>query len=167
MQRIHDRGNIGKLILDVEKSPTPLVSNTLSVLCFCVCISVHVKFQWFVNYDQVWKVSTKWVRSVNEDELLKSELCTLLTRAKKASQKKKEKQLRNSDWEILGLSFHGDPSVRCWRSRHNNGLWKHNKSIWPLARTIVSLTISPDAPGNFPEIRLLGVHLHQVTEALR
>lgn len=27
MQRIHDRGNIGKLILDVEKSPTPLVSN--------------------------------------------------------------------------------------------------------------------------------------------
>lgn len=25
MQRIHDRGNIGKLILDVEKSPTPLV----------------------------------------------------------------------------------------------------------------------------------------------
>uniref|UniRef100_A0A8C9T1X7 Vesicle amine transport 1-like n=1 Tax=Scleropages formosus TaxID=113540 RepID=A0A8C9T1X7_SCLFO len=26
MQRIHDRGNIGKLILDVEKSPTPLVS---------------------------------------------------------------------------------------------------------------------------------------------
>ncbi|KAI4891422.1 hypothetical protein NFI96_026960, partial [Prochilodus magdalenae] len=29
MQRIHDRGNIGKLILDVEKSPTPLVSNLL------------------------------------------------------------------------------------------------------------------------------------------
>lgn len=27
MQRIHDRGNIGKLILDVEKSPTPLVSD--------------------------------------------------------------------------------------------------------------------------------------------
>lgn len=26
MQRIHDRGNIGKLILDVEKAPTPLVS---------------------------------------------------------------------------------------------------------------------------------------------
>lgn len=26
MQRIHDRGNIGKLILDVEKSPTPLVT---------------------------------------------------------------------------------------------------------------------------------------------
>lgn len=26
MQRIHDRGNIGKLILDVEKTPTPLVS---------------------------------------------------------------------------------------------------------------------------------------------
>uniref|UniRef100_A0A667Z4B9 Vesicle amine transport 1-like n=1 Tax=Myripristis murdjan TaxID=586833 RepID=A0A667Z4B9_9TELE len=25
MQRIHDRGNIGKLILDVEKSPTPLL----------------------------------------------------------------------------------------------------------------------------------------------
>lgn len=25
MQRIHDRGNIGKLILDVEKAPTPLV----------------------------------------------------------------------------------------------------------------------------------------------
>lgn len=29
MQRIHDRGNIGKLILDVEKSPTPLVSESL------------------------------------------------------------------------------------------------------------------------------------------
>lgn len=28
MQRIHDRGNIGKLILDVEKTPTPLVSQT-------------------------------------------------------------------------------------------------------------------------------------------
>ncbi len=28
MQRIHDRGNIGKLILDVEKSPTPLVSES-------------------------------------------------------------------------------------------------------------------------------------------
>lgn len=27
MQRIHDRGNIGKLILDVEKSPTPLVKH--------------------------------------------------------------------------------------------------------------------------------------------
>lgn len=27
MQRIHDRGNIGKLILDVEKSPTPLMAN--------------------------------------------------------------------------------------------------------------------------------------------
>ncbi|XP_034046463.1 synaptic vesicle membrane protein VAT-1 homolog-like [Thalassophryne amazonica] len=26
MQRIHDRGNIGKLILDVEKSPTPLMA---------------------------------------------------------------------------------------------------------------------------------------------
>lgn len=26
MQRIHDRGNIGKLILDVEKTPTPLVT---------------------------------------------------------------------------------------------------------------------------------------------
>lgn len=30
MQRIHDRGNIGKLILDVEKAPTPLVIKTLS-----------------------------------------------------------------------------------------------------------------------------------------
>lgn len=28
MQRIHDRGNIGKLILDVEKTPTPLVTET-------------------------------------------------------------------------------------------------------------------------------------------
>lgn len=27
MQRIHDRGNIGKLILDVEKTPTPLMAN--------------------------------------------------------------------------------------------------------------------------------------------
>ncbi|KAM4593177.1 synaptic vesicle membrane protein VAT-1 homolog-like isoform 1-T1 [Odontesthes bonariensis] len=27
MQRIHDRGNVGKLILDVEKSPTPLMAN--------------------------------------------------------------------------------------------------------------------------------------------
>ncbi|XP_061566462.1 synaptic vesicle membrane protein VAT-1 homolog-like isoform X1 [Cololabis saira] len=27
MQRIHDRGNIGKLILDFEKSPTPLMAN--------------------------------------------------------------------------------------------------------------------------------------------
>ncbi|TRY93263.1 hypothetical protein DNTS_021644 [Danionella cerebrum] len=27
MQRIHDRGNIGKLILDLEKSPTPLMAN--------------------------------------------------------------------------------------------------------------------------------------------
>uniref|UniRef100_A0A8C3NU24 Vesicle amine transport 1 like n=3 Tax=Sylvioidea TaxID=2116661 RepID=A0A8C3NU24_9PASS len=27
MQRIHDRGNIGKLILDVEKAPTPLMAN--------------------------------------------------------------------------------------------------------------------------------------------
>ncbi|MGH0115710.1 UNVERIFIED_CONTAM: hypothetical protein FKN15_046895 [Acipenser sinensis] len=27
MQRIHDRGNIGKLILDVEKSPIPLMAN--------------------------------------------------------------------------------------------------------------------------------------------
>ncbi|XP_037613458.1 synaptic vesicle membrane protein VAT-1 homolog-like isoform X2 [Sebastes umbrosus] len=27
MQRIHDRGNIGKLILDVEKSPTPLMAS--------------------------------------------------------------------------------------------------------------------------------------------
>lgn len=31
MQRIHDRGNIGKLILDVEKSPTPLVT---VLMCF-------------------------------------------------------------------------------------------------------------------------------------
>uniref|UniRef100_A0A8C1CT15 Vesicle amine transport 1-like n=2 Tax=Cyprinus carpio TaxID=7962 RepID=A0A8C1CT15_CYPCA len=30
MQRIHDRGNIGKLILDVEKSPTPLVSDVFT-----------------------------------------------------------------------------------------------------------------------------------------
>uniref|UniRef100_A0A8C4Y9B8 Vesicle amine transport 1 like n=1 Tax=Gopherus evgoodei TaxID=1825980 RepID=A0A8C4Y9B8_9SAUR len=30
MQRIHDRGNIGKLILDVEKAPTPLVSENVS-----------------------------------------------------------------------------------------------------------------------------------------
>lgn len=30
MQRIHDRGNIGKLILDVEKTPTPLVSQKQS-----------------------------------------------------------------------------------------------------------------------------------------
>uniref|UniRef100_A0AAQ5YPU5 Enoyl reductase (ER) domain-containing protein n=1 Tax=Amphiprion ocellaris TaxID=80972 RepID=A0AAQ5YPU5_AMPOC len=29
MQRIHDRGNIGKLILDVEKSPTPLVTSAI------------------------------------------------------------------------------------------------------------------------------------------
>lgn len=29
MQRIHDRGNIGKLILDVEKTPTPLVTTVL------------------------------------------------------------------------------------------------------------------------------------------
>lgn len=28
MQRIHDRGNIGKLILDVEKAPTPLVNGS-------------------------------------------------------------------------------------------------------------------------------------------
>lgn len=27
MQRIHDRGNVGKLILDVEKSPTPLMAS--------------------------------------------------------------------------------------------------------------------------------------------
>ncbi|XP_068173196.1 synaptic vesicle membrane protein VAT-1 homolog-like [Antennarius striatus] len=27
MQRIHDRGNIGKLILDIEKSPTPLMAS--------------------------------------------------------------------------------------------------------------------------------------------
>ncbi|XP_076012157.1 synaptic vesicle membrane protein VAT-1 homolog-like [Genypterus blacodes] len=27
MQRVHDRGNIGKLILDVEKSPTPLMAS--------------------------------------------------------------------------------------------------------------------------------------------
>ncbi|XP_036391723.1 synaptic vesicle membrane protein VAT-1 homolog-like [Megalops cyprinoides] len=27
MQRIHERGNIGKLILDMEKSPTPLMAN--------------------------------------------------------------------------------------------------------------------------------------------
>ncbi|XP_039984734.1 synaptic vesicle membrane protein VAT-1 homolog-like isoform X1 [Xiphias gladius] len=33
MQRIHDRGNIGKLILDVEKSPTPLVTATI-LMCF-------------------------------------------------------------------------------------------------------------------------------------
>lgn len=31
MQRIHDRGNIGKLILDVEKSPTPLVRRVFSI----------------------------------------------------------------------------------------------------------------------------------------
>lgn len=31
MQRIHDRGNIGKLILDVEKAPTPLVSEKLCI----------------------------------------------------------------------------------------------------------------------------------------
>uniref|UniRef100_A0A8D0GSV6 Vesicle amine transport 1 like n=1 Tax=Sphenodon punctatus TaxID=8508 RepID=A0A8D0GSV6_SPHPU len=30
MQRIHDRGNIGKLILDVEKAPTPLLDCSLS-----------------------------------------------------------------------------------------------------------------------------------------
>lgn len=42
----------------------------------------------------------------------------------------------------------------------NNGLWKHNKNILPL-----SVTISPDIPGNFPEIRL-GVHLRLVTELL-
>lgn len=34
MQRIHDRGNIGKLILDVEKTPTPLVcQHVVCVLC--------------------------------------------------------------------------------------------------------------------------------------
>lgn len=33
MQRIHDRGNIGKLILDVDKVPIPLVTATFS-LCF-------------------------------------------------------------------------------------------------------------------------------------
>ncbi|CAL8243672.1 unnamed protein product [Lota lota] len=27
MQRIHDRGNVGKLILDIEKSPTPLMAS--------------------------------------------------------------------------------------------------------------------------------------------
>ncbi|KAG7473556.1 hypothetical protein MATL_G00097140 [Megalops atlanticus] len=27
MQRIHERGNIGKLILDMEKPPTPLMAN--------------------------------------------------------------------------------------------------------------------------------------------
>uniref|UniRef100_A0A3B3SFL5 Vesicle amine transport 1-like n=1 Tax=Paramormyrops kingsleyae TaxID=1676925 RepID=A0A3B3SFL5_9TELE len=31
MQRIHDRGNIGKLILDVEKSPIPLVGKLISL----------------------------------------------------------------------------------------------------------------------------------------
>lgn len=31
MQRIHDRGNIGKLILDVEKTPTPLVSRSRGI----------------------------------------------------------------------------------------------------------------------------------------
>lgn len=31
MQRILDRGNIGKLILDVEKTPTPLVTSAFSV----------------------------------------------------------------------------------------------------------------------------------------
>lgn len=32
MQRIHDRGNIGKLILDVEKAPTPLVITAFTYL---------------------------------------------------------------------------------------------------------------------------------------
>lgn len=32
MQRIHDRGNIGKLILDVEKSPTPLVTAAILII---------------------------------------------------------------------------------------------------------------------------------------
>lgn len=36
MQRIHDRGNIGKLILDVEKAPTPLVISAYSVCSFLV-----------------------------------------------------------------------------------------------------------------------------------
>lgn len=34
MQRIHDRGNVGKLILDVEKSPTPLVTTTILISFF-------------------------------------------------------------------------------------------------------------------------------------
>lgn len=34
MQRIHDRGNIGKLILDAEKAPTPLVTTTFSLCVF-------------------------------------------------------------------------------------------------------------------------------------
>lgn len=34
MQRIHDRGNIGKLILDVEKTPTPLVCQFYSLCLF-------------------------------------------------------------------------------------------------------------------------------------
>uniref|UniRef100_A0A8C3Y3Y1 Vesicle amine transport 1 like n=1 Tax=Catharus ustulatus TaxID=91951 RepID=A0A8C3Y3Y1_CATUS len=40
MQRIHDRGNIGKLILDVEKAPTPLVSADQSTLLQCANINV-------------------------------------------------------------------------------------------------------------------------------
>uniref|UniRef100_A0A8C0E6I7 Vesicle amine transport 1 like n=1 Tax=Bubo bubo TaxID=30461 RepID=A0A8C0E6I7_BUBBB len=35
MQRIHDRGNIGKLILDVEKAPTPLVSAKYILHTWC------------------------------------------------------------------------------------------------------------------------------------
>lgn len=52
MQRIHDRGNIGKLILDVEKSPTPLVKNNpfiqshvcLFVLCWLLSKDVCAEF---------------------------------------------------------------------------------------------------------------------------
>lgn len=37
MQRVHDRGNIGKLILDVEKSPTPLV-----IICVCIYFIITI-----------------------------------------------------------------------------------------------------------------------------
>ncbi|KAK2085484.1 hypothetical protein P7K49_036784 [Saguinus oedipus] len=52
MQRIHDRGNIGKLILDVEKTPTPLVSEKQEET-----VQFHMRDAPRVNQDY-----SKWIR---------------------------------------------------------------------------------------------------------
>ncbi|KAK1799375.1 hypothetical protein P4O66_006719 [Electrophorus voltai] len=42
MQRIHDRGNIGKLILDMEKSPTPLVGHMKKTIVTLGCEHTNI-----------------------------------------------------------------------------------------------------------------------------
>lgn len=78
MQRIHDRGNIGKLILDVEKSPTPLVSTQP----WPFFLQKQVIYKWskiahaFNKFEKPWG-KRKWLNSImshHSEEFIPREL---------------------------------------------------------------------------------------------